>query len=224
MSVTLLFFAVLAAGAGWWLSQQRLTSKPWLEEGPIGDLPGAGASPLPPMKVGLWVFLAVAGCLFTLLISAYSMQLAMPDMGRWERLPLPKLLWLNTGALALSSAALHWAHVSARRGRMDGVRIGLLAACVCALAFLQGQLVVWQQLRADGHFLAADPASAFFYLISGAHGLHVLGGLVAMGRAAAKMRQDVKLDQLRLSVDLCAAYWNFLLVVWLIYFTLLLLA
>src|SRR5882757_596558 len=114
--------AVIAVIVGWWLSQQRLTSKPWLEEDPIGDFPGTGAMTLPAAKIGLGVFLAVASSLFALFISAYSMRMNMVD---WRALPVPGLLWFNTGVLVLSSVALQWAHVAARRNDVDGVLVGL---------------------------------------------------------------------------------------------------
>jgi cytochrome c oxidase subunit III len=215
MNITFLFLAVIAAIVGWWLARQRLTAKPWLEVGPVGD---AGASSLSAAKIGLGVFLAVVGCLFTLLISAYAMRM---DMGEWRPAPVPKLLWLNTGMLILSSGALQWAQVAARRGRMDGVRTGLLAGGVFALAFLAGQLIAWRELDGAGYYLTANPAAAFFYLITGVHGVHLLGGLVALGRTMDKAWQGVALGNVRLSVELCAMYWHFLLFVWLVLFGLL---
>jgi cytochrome c oxidase subunit 3 len=217
MNITFLFLAVIAAVVAWWLALQRLTAKPWLEAGPIGD---TGASSLPAAKVGLGVFLAVVGTLFALLISAYSMRM---EMGEWRPAPPPKLLWLNTGMLILSSGALQWAQVAARRGRMDGVRAGLLAGGVFALAFLAGQLIAWRQLDAAGYYLTANPAAAFFYLITGVHALHLLGGLVALGRTMDKAWQRVAVGKERLNVELCAMYWHFLLFVWLVVFGLLLL-
>jgi cytochrome c oxidase subunit 3 len=218
VSITILFLAVMATIVGWWLSKQRLMAKPWLEEGAIGDLPEGGASSLPAAKIGLGVFLAVVGSLFALLIGAYSMQM---NVAAWRPLPAPKLLWFNTGALILSSVALQWAQFSANRGQMDGVRAGLLAAGAFALAFLAGQLLVWQQLTAAGYFLASNPAYAFFYLITGVHGLHLLGGLVALGRTTDKAWRGFEADQVRLSVELCTLYWHFLLLVWLFFFSLL---
>ncbi|MGH6822095.1 MAG: cytochrome c oxidase subunit 3 [Methylocella sp.] len=217
MYILYIFLAVLAVIVAWWIAQQRLAAKPWLETGPIGD---SGASSLPAAKIGLAVFLAVVGSLFALLISAYSMRM---EMGEWKPAPVPKLLWLNTGVLIMSSAALQWAQVAARRGRMDGVRAGLLAGGVFTFAFLAGQLVAWRQLDAAGYYLTANPAAAFFYLITGVHGLHLLGGLVALGRTMDKAWQGVAVGKMRLSVELCATYWHFLLFVWLVLFGLLLL-
>jgi len=213
VSAIILFMATVAAIAGWWLSQQRLTAKPWLEEGVAVDFRGQSGSSVPAAKIGLGVFLAVVGSLFALLISAYSMRTNMVD---WRELPLPRLLWFNTGVLAISSVVLQWAHVAARRDDVDGVIVGLLAGGVSAITFLVGQLLVWQQLNVAGYFVASNPANSFFYLITAAHGLHLMGGLVALGRTTAKVWRGAPMMQVRLSVELCAIYWHFLLLVWLV--------
>jgi cytochrome c oxidase subunit 3 len=213
VSAIILFMAGVAAIAGWWLSQQRLTSKPWLEEGLIVDFREQSTSSLPPAKIGLGVFLAVVGSLFALFISAYSMRMNMVD---WRALPVPRLLWFNTGVLVLSSVALQWAQVAARRNDIDGVIVGLCAGGASAVTFLVGQLLAWQQLSAAGYFLASNPANSFFYLITAAHGLHLMGGLVALGRTTAKVWRGAEMTQVRLSVELCAIYWHFLLLVWLV--------
>ena len=96
-----------------------------------------------------------------------------------------------------------------------------MAAGATVFAFLIGQLLAWQQLNAGGYYLASNPASTFFYLLTAVHGLHLLGGLVALGRAAIRVRRGVDPNRLRLSLELCAMYWHFLLLVWLVLFALL---
>lgn len=221
MNITFFFLAVLAAVAAWWLTQQRITAKPWLETGLAAD---TGASALPSAKIGLGVFLAVAGTLFALFFSAYYMRMSMPepDIDAWKTLPAPKLLWLNTGVLILSSGALQWAQVSARRGQMEGITAGLLTGGGLAFAFLALQLIAWRQMIASGYFLTTSPASGFFYLIIAVHGLHLLGGLAALARTSSKALGNFPLREIRLSVELCAMYWHFLLLVWLVFFGLLL--
>ena len=218
MAITLAITAVVATIVVWWLSHQRLAAKPWLEQGVIGDVPAAPRART--AKIGLGVFLAVAGSLFALFSSAYMMRMHMGT--DWRSMPVPALLWLNTGVLVASSVALHRAQVAARRGHMGGARDALLAGGVLALAFLAGQLLAWRQLDAAGYFLASNPANSFFYLLTAVHGLHVLGGLVALARATGRVWRGEDADRVRLSVELCAIYWHFLLVVWLVLFALLL--
>jgi cytochrome c oxidase subunit 3 len=213
VSAIILFMAGIAAIAGWWLSQQRLASKPWLEEGVVFDFRGENASSLPSAKIGLGVFLAVVGSLFALFISAYSMRMSMVD---WRALPVPRLLWFNTGVLVTSSIALQLAHMAARRNDMDGVIVGLCAGGASAVTFLVGQFLAWQQLRAAGYYVASNPANSFFYLITAAHGLHLMGGLVALGRTTTKVWRGAEMTRVRLSVELCAIYWHFLLLIWLV--------
>jgi cytochrome c oxidase subunit 3 len=109
----------------------------------------------------------------------------------------------------------------ARRGQMDSVADGLIAGGVFAAAFLIGQLLAWRQLSSGGYFPAQSPATAFFYLLTGVHGLHLLGGIAALARTTDKLWRGVEAKQIRLSVSLCAIYWHFLLALWLVLFALL---
>ena len=219
MTITLLVLVAIMAVVVWWLVRQTINVKPWIAQRPIENVYGDGALSLPPVKVGLGVFLAVATSLFALLISAYIMRMAGAD---WTTLAVPRGLWPNTGALILSSVAMQWTRSAARRGRMDGVRIGLIAGGIFTFCFLAGQLWVWQRLNASGYFAAANPANAFFYLLTALHGLHLLGGLWVWGKTTVKVGRGGAIGEVRLSVELCTVYWHYLLLVWLVLFALLL--
>ncbi|MCW2239697.1 cytochrome c oxidase subunit 3 [Azospirillum canadense] len=197
---------------------RTLTAKPWLEQTPE-DLPALGRLPMPTARVGLVVFLAVVATLFALLVSAYVMRMSFGD---WRPLPALPVLWLNTLVLALGSVALHLSVLGARRGKWTTTRLRFLFGGLCALAFLAGQLVAWRQLDTLGYFVAENPANTFFYLMTALHGLHILGGLVAWERTAVKLWSRSGAAGLQLSVELCATYWHFLLVVWLVLFGVLL--
>lgn len=220
MTIMLLLVATLAMIAAWWLSQQRLTQKPWLETGVAEALAGSAATGPPAEKVGLGVFLAVVSSIFALFASAYSMRMHMAS--DWRSLPLPWLLWPNTGVLFLSSLALGWAQLAVRRGQIESLRNALMAGGASALLFLAGQILACQQLAAAGFYMATNPANAFFYLLTALHGLHLLGGLVALGRATARVSRGASVGRMTLGVDLCALYWHFLLLVWLAVLALLL--
>ncbi|MBB3424556.1 cytochrome c oxidase subunit 3 [Rhizobium sp. BK312] len=217
MSAILIFMAGIAGIIIWWMAGQRLTSKPWLEAGLAGDAPEMRGSPATAAKVGLGIFLAVAGALFTLLVSAYLTRLGGSD---WWSIPIPRVLWVNTATLAASSVALQWAKTEARLDRGDVLNTALAVAFVLAVLFLGGQVLAWRQLVSAGYVLADNPSNSFFYMITGLHGLHILGGLFVLGRTTIRARTSRVRAKVSLSVDLCAIYWHFMLVVWLILFAL----
>lgn len=217
MIAILIFMAGLAVIIGWWASQQRLMSKPWLEAGRIGEPPQRQGSQIATAKIGLGIFLGVVGALFALLISAYLTRMNTTD---WWAMPVPVLLWVNTAVLATSSALLQWAKIEARHGHRNAVNTALMTGGVTGALFLCGQLLAWRQLVAAGYVLADNPANSFFYMITGLHGLHILGGLYAVGRTTMRARAGIPMQKLYLSVDLCALYWHFMLIVWLVLFAL----
>ncbi|HEV2514427.1 MAG TPA: cytochrome c oxidase subunit 3 [Devosia sp.] len=218
MSIVVMFFAILAGLAGWWLARQRLTAKPWLEQGVIEGVPDFQASRDPAKRVGLGFLLAVVGSLFALLTGAYFMR---RELGDWQPLPVPPILWFNTAMLVASSLALEWTQRAVHRGSMPQVRGGLAAAGLFAVTFLAGQVLAWGELSSAGYIVAGNPANSFFYLVTGLHGLHILGGLVAVGWAGRKAWGRGGVDSVRLNVELCATYWLFMLFVWMVLLSLL---
>jgi cytochrome c oxidase subunit 3 len=147
-----------------------------------------------------------------MLLSTYLVRQGWPD---WHLLPRPGILWLNTFWLALSSGLIEWAKRSARRPDPGQWRAGFFSAGALALLFLIGQLAAWREMSAAGHLLGTTPASSFFYLLTALHAIHTWGGLVAWSWVAAKLvaRTDV---EVRARLGLCAIYWHFLLIVWLV--------
>jgi cytochrome c oxidase subunit 3 len=204
---------------------RSLTEKSWLivddvraDDPTLEDKIAEAAPP-----TGLRVYFAVATVLFVLVGAAYLMRMGMnTSVVDWRPLPKPWLLWLNSIFLILSSVLFQRARIVVRRGQMDQVSSMLLGAGLFAFAFLIGQVTVWRQFAAEGYYLASNPANAFFYLITTLHGLHLLGGLVAWGRTTVRVLGGSEAVEVSRSVDLCAIYWHFLLVVWLAFFYLLL--
>ena len=143
----------------------------------------------------------------------------------WRTLPTPPILWLNTALLAAGSVALHGraarrrpdaAIAAPRRPRRRGGRVPRLPR--------RPGRSPGAQLADVGIVVAGNPAAAFFYLLTALHGLHLVGGLVALGRTIRRAATGADDDRARLSVDLCATYWHALLLVWLVLFGILFLA
>ena len=216
MTVILTFLAIIAIGTGWWLSQQRLMSKPWLESGTAHAAHGpahhsAGGT-------GLLVFVVVIGGLFAMLGSAFIMQI---DATPWQLAPLPQVVWTNTGLLVLGSLFMQLAVRAGRQHKTRLLHFGLTAASLATLAFLVGQIEAWRMLTAGGYQLGSAPAASFFYLITGLHGLHILGGLLVLAVIWIGGFAGANTDRMQTRLRLCALYWHALLGVWLVLFALL---
>jgi cytochrome c oxidase subunit 3 len=105
---------------------------------------------------------------------------------------------------------------------MAAVRNSLLVGGVLTLAFIAGQYMAWEQMRAAGYYATENPANAFFYLFTGLHALHLVGGMWFLVQLGFGWNQPDKKEKVQRGVVLCATYWHYLLLVWLVLFTLLL--
>jgi cytochrome c oxidase subunit III len=97
----------------------------------------------------------------------------------------------------------------------------LLLGALLTLAFVYGQVAAWQEMRSAGYYMYNNPANSFFYVMTGIHALHILGGLWVWTRASFRVWSGTAPEKIRLAVELCAVYWHFLLLVWLVLFALL---
>lgn len=194
----------------------HLTTKPWEATAELPLLPQHSSQQN--KRAALKVFLGVVSVLFMLLIVAYAGRMAYED---WRPAPQIKLLWANTLVLLLASLGLELAHYAARRDKQKLLHQSLLAAGLCTLLFLMGQAQAWRELGSLVYFQVTNPAIAFFYMITGLHGVHLIGGLVVWGQILIRLWRGFELEKVRHSVELCTLYWHFLLLVWLVLFGLL---
>ena len=214
MEIGLIVLATMLATLLGWILRQSFNTKPWVAE-VAAEADHQAPFNAGPKLVALTTLLAVITSFFALALSAYSLRM---DLGDWVPLTEPQLLWINTGVLVLASVALQWTRNIAMRHDSSSLLPGLLLTGFLTVAFLVGQLIVWQQLNASGHYLTSNPSAAFFFLLTGLHGLHILGGLYVWARATVKAVRGNDSDAVRQSVELCTIYWHFLLLVWLVLF------
>lgn len=179
------------------------------------DNPAPDAGPF-----GVAWFLASLGMLFAASIIGY-LAVRVPAAEAWgQGLPsLPQLLWASTGVLLVSSATMHAALVGARRGAQGQLRWGLYLTDALGVVFLVLQVVAWGQLyeRAGAPALKTLYGMTFYFLTV-LHALHVIGGLVPLGITTYKAQRGRYGPEQSQGVLMCAMYWHFLDVVWLILF------
>jgi len=211
---------------------QKLTEKPWLAddklalEGNSGSVSSAQLNTSTPAKTALYFFLSVVSVLFLLFTITFLSRSQAVDFQAlagepWLPFSQPTSLWFNTGILLLASISLQLSVLFSRQQKTNHLLIMLVLATLFSATFLIGQYTVWQQLTLSGYALNENPANSFFYLLTGIHGLHLLGGIFALVRVVWIFWSKNKTQSLTASLRLCTTYWHYLLVVWLFLFALL---
>lgn len=183
-------------------------------------LPMAAASRY---RIGMLVALAGILMMFTALSSAYIVRAASAD--DWQPLAMPRILLLSTALILISSGTLE----AARRNWKDAVnnrpQRWLLLTVALGVGFLGAQLLAWRQLARQGVYVASNPHSSFFYLLTAAHAVHLLGGLLALGylflRARLPREGQAVLEKSQAGADAVALYWHFMDFLWIYLFVLL---
>jgi cytochrome c oxidase subunit 3 len=187
-----------------------------------GERPGDGseyALPIRPAKFGLWLFIASIVMLFAAFTSAYIVRQSGED---WRHIELPFILWINTGILIMSSITMQWAYVAIKRD-MDGIfKVALLITFLLGVLFAVGQFIAWRELSNAGIYLRTNPSSSFFYILTGAHIVHLSGGIIFLLYVLLRALRGYYSSRNRLGVELCATYWHFLDGLWVYLFIFLL--
>jgi cytochrome c oxidase subunit III len=174
-------------------------------------------------RVGVWVLIASIAMFFTALSSAYIVRAASAT--DWRPLALPRVLWLSTALILLSSGTIQAAGRSLKH-LLDRQYVRWLAVtAVLGLGFLLSQWFAWKQLSSQGVFLSSNPHSSFFYLLTAMHGLHLLVGLLALMYLLLRTRQrsaDEAAEARRHArAGAVGIYWHFMDGLWIYLFLLL---
>jgi cytochrome c oxidase subunit 3 len=180
---------------------------------------GEAAAPQPdnPARIGVWLFVGAVTILFAAFSVAYLSRRHAAD---WSVGPIPPMLWVNTAVLLMSSATMEWTRASARWD-IGEVRTALTATTALGVAFLIGQVFAWRELVAAGIYLATNPHSAFFYLFTGTHALHLVGGVGGLLYTLRKVRRLTDPGDAAALVGPVATYWHFVDALWLYLFLIL---
>ena len=184
-----------------------------------GDGSGPGGSGSVPQRTyitGMTVALGGILMFFMALVSAYIVRKDIPNSG-WHPLTVPRILWLNTAVLIASSFTLAHARKLFKANNEQGFRHWWGVTTILGVFFLVGQIVAWRQLAAAGLFLATNPSSSFFYVFTAAHGLHLLGGVLAL--TWILFRPTHRLTK-GTATEVAAMYWHFMDGLWVFLFLL----
>jgi cytochrome c oxidase subunit 3 len=176
-----------------------------------------------PKKFAMWLFIASVVMLFAAWTSAYIVKRGEPG---WSSFELPTLFWINTAIVLFSSVTMIWAQRSARLDNIEMTKVGITATSILGVAFLVGQLMAWSKMTEMGYYftgMGSNTSSSFIYVISGFHGLHIVGGLVFLMIVLIRTFRLKVNSKNMISIELCSTYWHFLGLLWLYLFVFLLL-
>jgi cytochrome c oxidase subunit III len=177
-------------------------------------VPGAGL-------LAIRFLLVSISALFLTIGVAYYERARSP--AHWQHIHVPPLLWLSTGLILASSWTLEIARAAFERKNSIRYARWLEVTVGIGSAFLASQLFALRELAAQGIYLRNNPHSSLFYVVTGAHGIHLLGGMVALCvlLVTASRRPEVALFDFRRQRGRAAAaalYWHFLAGIWLCLF------
>jgi len=168
-------------------------------------------------STGIWVGVFAITMSFAAFTSALFVREGTAD---WGHLILPPILYLNTLLLLVSSGTLELARH--RLTAEDGPRKAsgwVILTLLLGLAFCVGQYRAWLELRAQGIYLASNPNSSFFYLLTFLHALHVCAGVAVLVYLAGRLLASHTTFRMGLFRN-AAIYWHFMAVLWLYLFLL----
>ena len=173
-----------------------------------------------PKKFALWLFIASVIMIFAALTSAYIVRQAD---GNWLVFDLPNSFWITSAIILISSGTMHWAYLAAKKDDLEGTKLAISITTVLGIAFLVGQFIAWGDMVTRNVYFVGNPSGSFVYVLSGLHGLHIIGGVVFLVVVLlAAFRYRVHSRNLA-QIEMCATYWHFLDALWLYLFVFLLL-
>jgi cytochrome c oxidase subunit 3 len=187
-------------------------------------------------RLGLLVGVVGIVMIFVSFSSAYIVRQGLPTFDSrtnslvhdWIPVRLPRLLLVNTFVLLLSSITIELARRRAAsnallvqvasipgvsiRGHEKSSWLGLTVAL--GLLFLTGQGIAWRELAASGFYISATPSSSFVFLLTGMHGAHLLGGIVALLVAGLASLLHRSAQSQLVWLDVTSWYWHFMAALW----------
>ncbi|MFN7313146.1 MAG: heme-copper oxidase subunit III [Bacteroidota bacterium] len=175
---------------------------------------------LHPTKFVVWLLIVASVMLFASFTSAYIVR---RGEGNWLLFDMPNVFAVSTVIVFLGSVTMQWAYMAAKKDELNQVKSGLILTLILGLGFVISQWLGWQALVANNIHFVGNPSESFFYVISGIHLAHMVGGIIFLLIIIVKAYQFKVHKKNILSINLCTTYWHFLGIAWIyLYFFLLL--
>jgi cytochrome c oxidase subunit 3 len=170
------------------------------------------------------VLLIIVVMTFGGLASAYIV-VATNGAAEWHPFSLPVQVWISTVVMLASSATYHVAWKKLDAMDREAAKRWFIATTVLGAAFISSQLLAWVELRSRGLYMSGNPYAGFFYILTGVHAVHVLGGIIALSSVLLRVwyptRDENNILKRRTVAQVVGWYWHFMDGVWIVLFMLL---
>ncbi|HMD42238.1 MAG TPA: cytochrome c oxidase subunit 3 [Candidatus Acidoferrum sp.] len=176
--------------------------------------PGRNRKQPSPNRYYTGIAVALISILMFFMALASAFLVRKGTSGDWVAVHIPVLLWFNSAVLLLSSTTLEIARKRLANNDLGGFKKLWFVTTTLGVIFLLGQLVAWRQLNSQGIYLATNPASSFFYIFTGAHALHLVGGVAALIYVARRNFDVAKVTR-SVAAEVTSYYWHFMDALWL---------
>jgi cytochrome c oxidase subunit 3 len=168
-----------------------------------------------PHKFLLWIAIGSITMMFAGFTSAYIVK---SNMAGWQPIQLPKLFYWSTFLILLSSGTIYWSQQCFRQRKMNEYRRLITATAILGVAFLTLQILGFGELWQQQVTFQESVAGSFFYIIAGVHGLHVVGGVVALLVIFARAFSTTRRYYSSTPIEVAAIYWHFVDLLWIYLF------
>lgn len=166
-----------------------------------------------PRRYSTAIALGLVAILMFFMALASAFIVLRRGSGVWVTVRLPAVVWANTAVLLASSFTIEAARRRLALADLPGFRKFWMVTTVLGFLFVGGQLIAWRQLVAQGVYIASNQGSSFFYIFTGAHAVHLLGGVSALVYVSARKfgEQDVSRST---AAEVASYYWHFMDGLW----------
>ena len=175
-------------------------------------------------KYVTWFLLIVVLMTFGGLAGAYIV-IATNGVAEWRPFELPVQVWISTGLILASSITYHFAQLGVYANDHKRLRRFLIVTTALGATFISSQIIVWLELVNRGYYMRGNPYAGFFYIITGVHAVHVLGGMIALGaiitRSTTQTEYGPELEYRRNLARSVGWYWHFIGILWIALFAML---
>jgi cytochrome c oxidase subunit 3 len=183
--------------------------------GDDGDEGGKRRGPQVPSsrRYATAIVVAIVSIVMFFMAMASAFLYTRANSNRWVPLHLPSVIWFNTVVLLLSSGAMELSRRRLSLGEVRQFRKLWFVATALGFLFLAGQLVAWRQFILAGFYVSTNQASSFFYIFTGLHGLHLLGGICALLYVSFRKFEKAKVSR-TVAAEVASYYWHFMDGLW----------